>query len=745
MLRGARARVGLDGRHSRRPTLAAVPGQRRQPRLVVRVPVALWPTPRRRCPSRASWPPCWPRPGPAQRVIRVLNDLASYRARPGLGRPEPAAADLDRDSRPRCRRADRRAARPRRPAARATTAAWPTSCTGRWSFCRGFYGSHRLLGPACEPAGTAADVPAAPRRRPAHAWSTGPADREPWGQVSPSVYETGRLVVLAPSLTGHAERLDFLRATQRADGGWGAGRRLRAGPDAQRDRSPAASAAPGRRAIAGHPRGPRPPAAGRVGLVALAAHGCPTADRAGPARHAGHRDHRAGPDRAINELPRRLATPRPLAAARPGRLRGLSDEAARWSAARLAGRRGRSSQAAACPGGGRDGRRRAAAVRADRDRHDRCLPGRDRRLARRRARSAGPPGLGLPRGDRAPHPAPAGRSVRHPDHRVRTGLGAGQRSPGPASTSGRPPAALAEPGQARSARPARPPAAGLPAGRRHHRGHAVRTRADRRAAGRRRLACGATRPSTHFCTWQGEDGVVDDGQRARARGARLAAAGPTAGALGTGRGGQGGRLAVAASSSPTAAGTTGGTPRPTTPRRLRGRAGRLRPGGRTPAGRAAGRCARAGRLGARPASARDGSWGRVDRHRGGDRVRRADPARRRRSRPPIVPALRPRLTYLVGHVFPEPIRLMTIIDRRGRIPGPALWHDKDLYAPAAIVTAAALAAIHQARGHLATVRPRSSVDRCRGGPYRVVLLTCSMPSVTRTQATQRVRYGGRGG
>ncbi|WP_371785103.1 prenyltransferase/squalene oxidase repeat-containing protein [Streptosporangium subroseum] len=44
----------------------------------------------------------------------------------------------------------------------------------------------------------------------------------PWGQVSPSPYETGRLVGLAPWLAGHAERLGFLLAVQRPDGGWGA-------------------------------------------------------------------------------------------------------------------------------------------------------------------------------------------------------------------------------------------------------------------------------------------------------------------------------------------------------------------------------------------------------------------------------------------------------------------------------------------------------------------------------------------
>jgi hypothetical protein len=46
--------------------------------------------------------------------------------------------------------------------------------------------------------------------------------REPWGQVSPSIYETGRLVTLAPWLTGHAQRIAFLLSSQRADGGWGA-------------------------------------------------------------------------------------------------------------------------------------------------------------------------------------------------------------------------------------------------------------------------------------------------------------------------------------------------------------------------------------------------------------------------------------------------------------------------------------------------------------------------------------------
>ncbi|HXA57745.1 MAG TPA: prenyltransferase/squalene oxidase repeat-containing protein [Streptosporangiaceae bacterium] len=45
---------------------------------------------------------------------------------------------------------------------------------------------------------------------------------EPWGQVSASVYETGRLVTLTPWLTGHPQRVRYLVETQRPDGGWGA-------------------------------------------------------------------------------------------------------------------------------------------------------------------------------------------------------------------------------------------------------------------------------------------------------------------------------------------------------------------------------------------------------------------------------------------------------------------------------------------------------------------------------------------
>lgn len=44
---------------------------------------------------------------------------------------------------------------------------------------------------------------------------------DPVGRVSASVYDTGRLVALAPGLAGHPARLDFLCRSQRPDLGWG--------------------------------------------------------------------------------------------------------------------------------------------------------------------------------------------------------------------------------------------------------------------------------------------------------------------------------------------------------------------------------------------------------------------------------------------------------------------------------------------------------------------------------------------
>ncbi|MEV4299605.1 prenyltransferase/squalene oxidase repeat-containing protein [Microbispora rosea] len=44
---------------------------------------------------------------------------------------------------------------------------------------------------------------------------------QPWGEVSASVYETGRVVALAPWLAGDAGRVAYLLARQRPDGAWG--------------------------------------------------------------------------------------------------------------------------------------------------------------------------------------------------------------------------------------------------------------------------------------------------------------------------------------------------------------------------------------------------------------------------------------------------------------------------------------------------------------------------------------------
>ena len=82
---------------------------------------------------------------------------------------------------------------------------------------------------------------------------------QPWGQVSTSIYETGRLVVFAPGLAGQAERLDHLVDTQGRDGSWGAPDGYALGPtlsatDAllcalERDREAVARTAAGRAAL----------------------------------------------------------------------------------------------------------------------------------------------------------------------------------------------------------------------------------------------------------------------------------------------------------------------------------------------------------------------------------------------------------------------------------------------------------------------------------------------------------------
>ncbi|MGH3807712.1 MAG: labda-7,13-dienyl diphosphate synthase [Pseudonocardiaceae bacterium] len=46
-------------------------------------------------------------------------------------------------------------------------------------------------------------------------------DADPYGDVAPSVYETARVAALAPWLAGQTERIQFLLNCQRPDGGWG--------------------------------------------------------------------------------------------------------------------------------------------------------------------------------------------------------------------------------------------------------------------------------------------------------------------------------------------------------------------------------------------------------------------------------------------------------------------------------------------------------------------------------------------
>lgn len=44
---------------------------------------------------------------------------------------------------------------------------------------------------------------------------------DPYADISPSVYETARLVTMAPWLTGHADRIEYLLGQQATDGSWG--------------------------------------------------------------------------------------------------------------------------------------------------------------------------------------------------------------------------------------------------------------------------------------------------------------------------------------------------------------------------------------------------------------------------------------------------------------------------------------------------------------------------------------------
>ncbi|GIJ27704.1 hypothetical protein Vqi01_28660 [Micromonospora qiuiae] len=95
--------------------------------------------------------------------------------------------------------------------------------------------------------------------------------REPAGQVSSSVYETGRLVADAPWLDGHGRRLAYLLARQGADGGWG--------PTGGYALVPTASAVEALLAelVRADPAGP--PAPARPELAAAAARGLATLAR----------------------------------------------------------------------------------------------------------------------------------------------------------------------------------------------------------------------------------------------------------------------------------------------------------------------------------------------------------------------------------------------------------------------------------------------------------------------------------
>ncbi|MEU6349905.1 prenyltransferase/squalene oxidase repeat-containing protein [Streptomyces sp. NPDC047072] len=48
-------------------------------------------------------------------------------------------------------------------------------------------------------------------------------DRDPWGSVRPSLYETARVLSFAPRLSGHERRLAWLLQQQHRDGSWGEG------------------------------------------------------------------------------------------------------------------------------------------------------------------------------------------------------------------------------------------------------------------------------------------------------------------------------------------------------------------------------------------------------------------------------------------------------------------------------------------------------------------------------------------
>lgn len=84
-------------------------------------------------------------------------------------------------------------------------------------------GSVRLVGSLCRRRGAAMGSPdlRAECTNAAAATLVSEMSSDPYGAVSPSIYETARLVTLAPWLAGHPQRVLFLLRSQHRDGHWG--------------------------------------------------------------------------------------------------------------------------------------------------------------------------------------------------------------------------------------------------------------------------------------------------------------------------------------------------------------------------------------------------------------------------------------------------------------------------------------------------------------------------------------------
>ncbi|WP_433529023.1 prenyltransferase [Micromonospora sp. CA-263727] len=132
-------------------------------------------------------------------------------------------------------------------------------------------------------------------------------EREPHGQVSNSVYETGRLVADAPWLAGHGERLAYLLGEQGVDGGWG--------PPGGYALVPTASAVEALLAVLGRADRAGPAAPTRAALVAAASRGVAALAR------------RLGQGGALPDTPAADLIVPTLAIRIDGHLARLSDEA----------------------------------------------------------------------------------------------------------------------------------------------------------------------------------------------------------------------------------------------------------------------------------------------------------------------------------------------------------------------------------------------------------------------------------